>query len=580
MTPDGPQFLHISPDWCGEERLAQIFRRNGLSVLHHDGGALAETLMMARAKGQKPPRPLRDANLLTGLHRVNNPARPPLEAWRALDYLVQSFPKAYFILTTRDLDGWILDRMTRDAGVNARCYAHHLDLPEEALPDRWRRDWQEHLAAIDALFGDDPRLIRVDMEQETPTAFGRRLGSLLALPFDQLPDGDSWQPEDRTPLDQRLAASMDRPRPGPEREDPELVEDLARFCLKGLGPGGAGIGDVSGIYVDWDGRDGVRDRKGAPLPFAIGKGAGGGTPIMMTARGHERKWARPEGVMNDVLRLGRADPLRIDMQDARRFNEDPAEPPSLPILAYNRREGARNIALWPLPGQHEIAAPGQPCAESPDRIPFDEKEDRLVWRGHISGSALPRDDLPRRPVHQLLSQLRAVGENRDQQAETFARLCDVPRLAFLRRWIDHPDFDIGMVLAWRFRDLASHPLLAPYARPRAGGSFFQRFRYQLTLAGYDHGSNFIGAINSNSVLLKEEDGWEVYYSGRFTPWVHYIPVSLYCVDLEEKLAWARANPERCKEMSAAARAEVARLANPVARRQALNCILDGLAALR
>ena len=114
-------------------------------------------------------------------------------------------------------------------------------------------------------------------------------------------------------------------------------------------------------------------------------------------------------------------------------------------------------------------------------------------------------------------------------------------------------------------------------RDSVGGGYFHRFRYQLTLAGYDHGSNFIGAINSQSVLLKEEDGWEVYYLGRFKPWIHYIPVELYCADIQEKLAWARLNPDRCQAMSLAARAEVRRLANPLARRQILERILDGLA---
>lgn len=587
MTPRPPQFIHISPDWCGEERLAQIFRQNGYPVLHHERGALAADLMMARATGRKAPRALREAALLTGLHRVNSFWRPPLEAWRALPFLLDQFPDARFILTTRDPDQWILDRLTRNEGIVARCHAHHLDLPEEALPDLWRRDWQDHLAAVETLLGDDPRLIRVDIDRESPAGFCRVLRPLLPRALaplrpdarQDLPRATDWMPADGTTLAERLSATMDRPGPGPARDDPELVEDVARFCLKGLVGGGQGHEGASSLFAEWDGGGRVVNRKGRALPYAADLAPGTETPVMMLAQGRDFKWARAEGVINDVLRLGRRDPLCIDMQDARRIGEDPDEPPTRPILGHNRREGARNLVLWPLPGMHEIAAPGQPCAESGDRIPFDEKQDRLVWRGHISGSVPPQDGEKRQPSHQLLAALREAGDPA-AQAEIMARLHQVPRLSFLHRWIDHPDVDIGMVLAWRYRDLAIHPLLARYARPREGGKFFQRFRYQLTLQGYDHGSNFIGAINSNSVLLKEEDGWEVYYSGRFRPWVHYIPVSLYCVDLEEKLAWARANPDRCKEMSAAARAEVARLANPAARRQILTRILDGLAAIR
>ena len=111
-----------------------------------------------------------------------------------------------------------------------------------------------------------------------------------------------------------------------------------------------------------------------------------------------------------------------------------------------------------------------------------------------------------------------------------------------------------------------------------GRAFFRRFRYQLCLTGYDHGSNFIGAIDGRSVLLAEEDGWEVFYSGRFQPWKHYIPLERFCGDIAEKLAWARENPGECKAMAAAARAEAALLRRPAARRAIMARILDGLAA--
>ncbi|AUH33623.1 glycosyl transferase family 90 [Paracoccus tegillarcae] len=571
------QFFHISPDWCGEERLAQIFRQNGYQVLGHEKGALAADILMAHAQGSRPLQDHSGITLFTGLHRVDSFWRPPLEAWRAFAFLDQQFPQARFILTTRDPDGWMLDRMTRDGGVIARCYAHHLDQPEEALLRIWRRDWLDHLAAVEAYFGSDPRLIRVDIDRETPAQFCQRLDQVLPTPLDQRPKAQGWVPGLKQSLEQQLAATMDRPRAMPPSDDPELAEDIAAYCLKGVAPEGGTLNGVSGLYCVWDGDESVVNRDGRALPYAIGTPPGGGGLVAMLQPNPDFKRARAEGVINDILRLGRSDPVRIDMQDARRMGLPDGPSLGVPVLCYNRREAARNVVLWPLPGLHEIGAPGQPQAECGDHIPFDAKQDRLVWRGHISGSAVPHDQFGRQPSHQILDQLRDAGDDHAAQMAAFERLCDVPRFAFIRRWMDHPDFDIGLVIAWRYRDLASHPLLAPFTRPRVGADYFQRFRYQLTLAGYDHGSNFIGAINSQSVLLKEEDGWEVYYLGRFKPWQHYIPVQLHCLDLEDKLAWARANPERCKQMSAAARAEVVRLANPAARRAFLGHILDGLA---
>lgn len=574
--------FHISPDWCGEDRLAQIFRLNGYQVINHDKGALAAEILSAKAQNRKPLRNHGDVTLFTGLHSVASFWRPPLEAWRAFDFLDRHYPQAHFILSTRDPDGWMLDRMTRNQGIIARCYAHYLDRPEDSLPCFWRRDWDDHLAAVQRHFGDDPRLIRVNIDRESPATFAARLQDLLGLPLDHRPKGPHWLPKEDMPLDQRLLAAMDRPRPAADADDPELVEDVAAYCLRGLTPDigpadAAPPEDVSGLYCEWNGAETVLNRNGQPLSYAFFAGRDGAPPFALAPPSPDFKRARAEGVINEILRLGRRDPVRMDMQDARRLGMPGNPVPPRPIIGYNRQEGAGNIVLWPLPGLHEIAAPGQPQSESTNPIAFQDKEDRLVWRGHISGAAIARDGLGRQPSHQVLNRLREAGEDHAAQMAAFERLCDVPRFAFLRRWMNHPDFDIGMVLAWRYRDLADHPLLAPFARPRVGPNYFHRFRYQLTLAGYDHGSNFIGAINSQSVLLKEEDGWEVYYLGRFKPWVHYIPVALHCPDLEEKLAWARANPARCQDMSAAARAEVARLANPAARRGFLNLILDGLA---
>lgn len=87
------------------------------------------------------------------------------------------------------------------------------------------------------------------------------------------------------------------------------------------------------------------------------------------------------------------------------------------------------------------------------------------------------------------------------------------------------------------------------------------YRYQLCLAGFDVGTSFIWAANSNSVVLNEEAGWEVYYSALFRPWEHYIPLGPGCGDLALRLDWARANPDACRAMSAAARAAVRMLSD-------------------
>ncbi|SNR41088.1 hypothetical protein EYF88_07065 [Paracoccus sediminis] len=559
----GPLFFHISPDGCGEERLAALFNQSGHPAVCHDAGRLAETMLFAKASGGEPLSRWPDAALFAGLYRHVPHWRPPLQAWRHFGWLSGRFPQARFILTLRRPEDWILDRLTRDGGAVLRCHAHHRGCDPADLPGLWTADWHGHLAAVETFFGDDPRLIRVDLDRETPADLAARLGLMPPGSGSQawFAQGAATQPADR---------ARARCRPAVERVDADDADDIAAFCLRGLGGTGKEDGGLSEYFSAWDGAGRVTDRKGDQRRITVQGG------VAVSAPDRHFKLIRAEGVINDVLRLGRAQPLRIDMEDSRWFGSPQGEPLSAPTLCHNRRMGARNAVLWPLPDQHSIGLPGFDDA-APDPIPWEEKLDRVVWRGMISGSVMTGDIKPGPASHVFLRQLADAADDAARQG-AWDRLCNTNRLAFVRRWWGHPDFDLGVVMAWGFRALAQDPFLAPYCKPRRDRAFFHRFRYRLCLTGYDHGSNFIGAIDSQSVLLAVDDGWEVFYSGRFQPWKHYVPLERHCADIAEKLAWARDNPQACKAMSAAARAEAALLRKPATRRAILERILDGLAA--
>lgn len=562
-------FFHISPDGCGEARLARLFRRNGHQAVCHDGGRLAEDILFSMASRAEPLRPWTGTGLFSGLYRHAPHWRPPLEAWRQFAWLADRFAHARFILTLRRPEDWILDRLTRDGGAAARCHAHHRGCDTADLPDLWEADWHAHLAAVDAFFGNDPRLIRVDLDHQTPADLAARLHPLLPMPDPGWQQG--WFPEAGDPPADVVGLLT---KPAAEQVDSAYVEDVAAFCLRGIEPGRDQDGGLSEYFCIWDGAASVTDRHGAPRRIAVRD------QVAVSAPGRHFKIIRAEGVINDALRLGRAMPLRIDMEDSRWFGSLQGDPLSAPTLCHNRRAGARNAVLWPLPDQHAIGLPGFDPDAAPDPIPWEEKLDRVVWRGMISGSEMRDSIRPGPASHVFLRQLAEAGGYPARRQAAWDRLCNTSRLAFVREWFGHPDFDLGVVMAWGWRDLARDPLLAPYCRPRQDRAFFHRFRYQLCLTGYDHGSNFIQAIDGQSVLLAEQDGWEVFYSGRFQPWKHYIPLQRYCTDIAEKLAWARENPNECKAMAAAARAEAALLRMPATRRAVMARILDGLAAAR
>lgn len=574
MMAEPSRVFHISPQWCGQERVTQIFRLNGHRALYHLDGEIAQDILFAQGAGTPALAPWPRVRLFSGLYGDKPGWQPPLEAWRSFAWLHGRFPDALFILTTRDPDGWLVDRITRDGGAALTRAARRLGLSEADIPDIWLADWQAHLAAVRAYFGDDPRLLQVDMDRETPQDLCRRLAAFL--PFDKLPHGRAWLPPAADKDAVRAAMARLDGSSGAQAVDPETVaRDMAEFCLAGLAPDGSGLDGVSQYFCAWDGDSGIAGKGGKALPLVV---AGAPTArIALTAPEVPFKLGRAAGVINDILGLGRRAPVRIDMEDSRWMGTCEGAALGLPVLCHNRREGARNVVLWPLPGQHNLGLPGFDPRATPDPIPFEDKLDRVVWRGMISGNLVTGDKRPGPPAFHYLAALAQAGGGAQARDAAWRDLSRTSRLGFVLRWFGHPDFDLGIVMAYRYRHHAADPCLAPYCTPRVGPDHFHRFRYQLYMAGYDHGSNFITAIDSQSVLLKEEDGWEVFYSGRFKPWKHYIPLERYCADIQDKLAWARENPGKCKEMSAAARAEAALLRDPRIRRAMMGHILDAIA---
>lgn len=566
----------ISPDGCGGHVLRALFQANGHRVARAAPGDLAEDIAWSMATGRPPLQHWSRARLFTGLWRQAPWWRPPLEMWRAVDYLKAQFPNAVFVLTVPDMQRWLLHRLTAADGLTLRAYANHLQLDEEALPDLWVKGFQDHLDHVQSTFGDGDSLIRIDMTRQHPRALAEALH-----PFVRLPRRPRlfWS-DGHDPLGQRIGDLAENLPADPLPMNEDFVADVADFCLKGLDPHGDRRASLSHLSAFWGGGDAVVGARGHARPLCVARLPGQDRDIALTAPDAAAKHRRAEGVINDILGLGRRDPVLIDMEDSRWVGSPQGAVQDQPTLCHNRRMGARNMVLFPLPGHYGPGYPGFDPNGSGDRIAFEDKADRLVWRGMISGSERREGIRPGPASHSFLRRLARAGDDPDARQAAWQGLCRTSRLAVVRRFWEDPDYDMRVVMAWGFRDHAADPLLAPYCDERQPAGFFHGFRYQLCMAGYDHGSNFIPAINSNSVLLKEEDGWEVFYSGRFKPWKHYIPVERYCDDLPQKLKWARENPLECMRMSENARAEVRLLSDRGLIAAVKARILDGLAQAR
>ncbi|HIP22261.1 MAG TPA: hypothetical protein EYG79_01495 [Rhodobacteraceae bacterium] len=261
------------------------------------------------------------------------------------------------------------------------------------------------------------------------------------------------------------------------------------------------------------------------------------------------------------------------MQDARDYGLAQS-PVQWPVITYNRRENTHNLVLWPLVGYHTPGARHFVHQAPIDTLPFDQKSDIARWRGALAGrpnKALRPHASPRRFAATMMEDLSEA-----QLEDLHEELMGVTRYNVVVKYLHSNTVDADLTLRDEQKAARNSALLAPLCKPREPLSWFFESKYILSLSGTDTGSNFLMAANSNAVTLKEEDGWALFYTGEFKPWLHYIPLKLGATDLDKKLEWAKANPRSCKEMSQAAQAVCAQFAAPQNRDRTLSLVLEGL----
>lgn len=335
-----------------------------------------------------------------------------------------------------------------------------------------------------------------------------------------------------------------------------------------LGQGGFEACSVMFLSADFD-TGSALDRTGAPGPFRRKWGRWAET-------GPAHKPLRSLGTLNALQAIGARGVVHMDFQDARNLGL-PARPLPAPVLCYCRRPEARNVTLWPLPRYHDLGTQRFLGKTPPDALAFDDKRDAVVWRGALSGGTRPL-----RPGGQNCLKLIAALEaapNAKFAAALVEELRQNLRFGTVYDRASDTDFDLGLTCDDRITGILARHGVGHVVKPARPMSWQRQFRFILSMRGNDTGSNFIPALDSNSVVLREEDGWELFYSAAIRPWEHYIPLAPLLADLDEKLDWARANPAECRAIAARARALCGLLGDARLRDLHLRGVFDGYRAL-
>ena len=56
-------------------------------------------------------------------------------------------------------------------------------------------------------------------------------------------------------------------------------------------------------------------------------------------------------------------------------------------------------------------------------------------------------------------------------------------------------------------------------------------------------------LSMNSVILKVNSDYKMWYSDLLEPMVHYIPIKKDCSDLVKKIEWCKKNDDKCKKIA-------------------------------
>lgn len=534
------KLFQIGFNKCGTKFLTELFDINGYRGIHWAGGALAEDIAYSKIVNRQPLKKWSDRfTVFTDMESVHRFSMPLIEGYKEYEYLDRWYPGAVFVLNTRSVTDWIISRYMHQGSYYAQFHSQHLGVDMADLADIWAADWDDHIAACRSYFSGRGEFVEINIDETKPQDYQEIFGKWFDLKkCPPLPDEAVFK--QRADYMSRLPSIMEGDESAKiEDEQCELlsVEMAAYSVPERASINGEGFSICSDVFAEVDLKAGtVRDKNRELMP--IRKDVSGSFLV----GAYQSKIFRLSGVANDLLNVQSKGTFFLDFQDSRRIGVSPETRVGAPIMSYCRRKGAENIFLWPLPEYHSIGATGFPGEIYKDTTDFDAKIDRVVWRGALSGHC--SDVISgeyRRPVHQVVNQVLAQDAGVNNSHRYIQLLRQNIRFRFVEKFISHPDFDIALTPNEAGRSALSRLGLRYLWKDFRYPSFFSRYRYILSLRGFDTGSNFLQWANSNSVVLKEEDGWELFYSYLFKPWKHYIPLEPGGVDVLEKLEWARGN---------------------------------------
>ncbi|GMV30064.1 MAG: hypothetical protein AMXMBFR59_21890 [Rhodanobacteraceae bacterium] len=161
-------------------------------------------------------------------------------------------------------------------------------------------------------------------------------------------------------------------------------------------------------------------------------------------------------------------------------------------------------------------------------LPFNDREERIKWRGRLTGPDYPdAENCHLFPRYHLL-----------KLAAAHPTILD----ARITHYDNFPDTPAGRALRQELDDLLGG--LAPEIPP----SDFVNYKYLVSTDGVaSTWKRVANSLRTGSVLLMQHRWRQFFYPG-LAAWEHYVPVADDLSDLPLRFAWLRAHPEQAERI--------------------------------
>jgi hypothetical protein len=165
--------------------------------------------------------------------------------------------------------------------------------------------------------------------------------------------------------------------------------------------------------------------------------------------------------------------------------------------------------------------------------PWEERSDRIVWRGSTTGTGLISKPQLSTDDRELIARVRLCLALKDVQG-TDAKLSGITQS--VDKGLDHARLGKAGVLG---------ELISPIC--------WYGLKFAIDIDGNSNAwSNFFTRLVMGCCVLKvgSPAGYRQWYYADLEPWAHFVPVRADLSDLHEQIAWCRANSAACRDIAA------------------------------